>query len=199
MIRSRSNAHRTMKVTCIKDRGFVSHSRNGHSPVFSLVSLDSAIFHNESFRLCDKINNFHTMKRNQTTGRGVVPRKREKEEEEGGQGEEEEENKSPPSNESHLISVNYFITLNSVRLYHLPSLAYRGGIWEVQTPPKFRSFDKAEPNSLFRRKYEYIRNNLIRIRVSLICKLRGTPDYGLPPQDPRSLCPLGTPLLASVQ
>jgi hypothetical protein len=41
-------------------------------------------------------------------------------------------------------------------------------------PPKFRSFDKAEPNSLFHGKY--IRNNLIRIRVSLICKLSGTPD-----------------------
>jgi hypothetical protein len=39
---------------------------------------------------------------------------------------------------------------------------------------KFRSFDKAEPNSQFRGKY--IRNNLIRIRGSLICKLSGTPD-----------------------
>jgi hypothetical protein len=44
----------------------------------------------------------------------------------------------------------------------------------VQTPPKFRSFDKAEPNSLFCGKY--ICNNLIRIWVSLICKLSGTPD-----------------------
>jgi hypothetical protein len=33
----------------------------------------------------------------------------------------------------------------------------RGGAWSVQTPPKFRSFDKAEPNSQFRGKY--IRNN----------------------------------------
>jgi hypothetical protein len=33
-------------------------------------------------------------------------------------------------------------------------------------PPKFRSFGKAEPNSQFRGKY--IRNNLIRIRVSPI-------------------------------
>jgi hypothetical protein len=41
-------------------------------------------------------------------------------------------------------------------------------------PPKFRSFDKAEPNSQFRGKY--IRNNLIRIRVSFICKLSVTPD-----------------------
>jgi hypothetical protein len=41
-------------------------------------------------------------------------------------------------------------------------------------PPKFQSFDKAEPNSSFRGKC--IRNNLIRIRVSLICKLSGNPD-----------------------
>jgi hypothetical protein len=41
-------------------------------------------------------------------------------------------------------------------------------------PPKFRSFDKAEPNSQFREKY--IHNNLIRIQVSLICKYSGTPD-----------------------
>jgi hypothetical protein len=40
--------------------------------------------------------------------------------------------------------------------------------------PKFRYFDKAEPNSQFRGKYT--RNNLMRIRVSLICKLSGTPD-----------------------
>jgi hypothetical protein len=37
---------------------------------------------------------------------------------------------------------------------------------------KFRSFDKAEPNSQFLGKY--IHSNLIRIRVSLICKLSGT-------------------------
>jgi hypothetical protein len=41
-------------------------------------------------------------------------------------------------------------------------------------PPKFRSFDKAEPNSKFRG--IYIRNNVIRIWVSLICKLIGPPD-----------------------
>jgi hypothetical protein len=46
----------------------------------------------------------------------------------------------------------------------------------VQTHPKFRSCDKADPNTLFHGKY--IRNNLIRIRVSLICKLSGTPDQG---------------------
>jgi hypothetical protein len=40
--------------------------------------------------------------------------------------------------------------------------------------PKFRRFDKAEPNSLFRGKY--MRNNVIRIWISLICKLSGTPD-----------------------
>jgi hypothetical protein len=41
-------------------------------------------------------------------------------------------------------------------------------------PPKFRSFDKAEPNSQLRGKY--IRNKLIRIWVLLIFKLSGTPD-----------------------
>jgi hypothetical protein len=54
----------------------------------------------------------------------------------------------------------------------------QGGEFEgVQTPslaPKFRSFDKAEPNSQFRG--IYIRNNLIRIRVSLLCKLSEAPD-----------------------
>jgi hypothetical protein len=50
------------------------------------------------------------------------------------------------------------------------------GVWGVQTPPppKFRSFDKAEPNSQFCGKY--IHNNLMQIRVSLIQKLSGTPD-----------------------
>jgi hypothetical protein len=47
-----------------------------------------------------------------------------------------------------------------------------GGFYPL--PPKFRSFDKAEPNSHFRGKY--IRNNLIRIRGSLIRKVSGTPD-----------------------
>jgi hypothetical protein len=56
-------------------------------------------------------------------------------------------------------------------------------------PPKFRSFDKAKPNSLFRGKY--VRNNLIRIRVSHICKLSRTLTRGLPPQIPvlSALCP----------
>jgi hypothetical protein len=54
-------------------------------------------------------------------------------------------------------------------------MAYRGGVWGSNPlTPKFGSFDKAEPNSQFRG--IYIRNNLIRIRVSLICKLSGTPD-----------------------
>jgi hypothetical protein len=41
-------------------------------------------------------------------------------------------------------------------------------------PRKFRSFDKAKPNFKFRGKF--IRNNLIRIRVSLICKFSGAPE-----------------------
>jgi hypothetical protein len=61
-----------------------------------------------------------------------------------------------------------------------------GGEVGVSNPhPKFRSFDKAVPNSQFRSKY--IRNNLI-IRVSLICKLSRTPDYGAAvPRSPFSL------------
>ena len=42
----------------------------------------------------------------------------------------------------------------------------RGGLGCSNPPQKFRSFDKAEPNSQFRGKY--IRNNLTRIRLSLI-------------------------------
>jgi hypothetical protein len=44
-------------------------------------------------------------------------------------------------------------------------VTYLGGVGGVQPPPppKFRSFDKGQPNSQFRGKY--IRNNLIRIRV----------------------------------
>ena len=45
------------------------------------------------------------------------------------------------------------------------AVAYRGGGFKPP-PPKFRSFDKAEPNSQFCGKY--IRNNLTRIRLSLI-------------------------------
>jgi hypothetical protein len=55
-------------------------------------------------------------------------------------------------------------------------VAYRGGVISTSHPPKFRSFAKAEPNSQFRE--IYIRNNLIRIWVSFICKLSGTPDQG---------------------
>jgi hypothetical protein len=57
-------------------------------------------------------------------------------------------------------------------------------------PPKFRSYDKAESNSQFRRKY--VCNSLIRIRGSLICKLSGTPDYGATAPDPRFLCLLSS-------
>jgi hypothetical protein len=50
------------------------------------------------------------------------------------------------------------------------------GVWGVKPlpPSKFRSFAKAEPNSQFRG--IYIRNNLIRIGVSFICKLSENPD-----------------------
>jgi hypothetical protein len=66
-----------------------------------------------------------------------------------------------------------------------------GGRVPTRPPsPKLRSFDKAEPNSQVRGKY--IRNNLIRIRVSIIYQLSGTPDQGAAaPQIPvlSALCP----------
>jgi hypothetical protein len=54
-----------------------------------------------------------------------------------------------------------------------PQVQWRTDGGRFNPHPKLQSFDKAEPNSHFRGKY--IRN-LIRIRVSLICKLSGTPD-----------------------
>jgi hypothetical protein len=60
------------------------------------------------------------------------------------------------------------------RCVGLTAVTYRGGLG-VQTPaPKFRSFEKAVPNSQFRGKY--IRNSLIIIQVSFISKINGTPD-----------------------
>jgi hypothetical protein len=80
----------------------------------------------------------------------------------------------------------WWVLLNS-EINHRQGLT-AGGVWGVQTPPPPRNSEvlTAELNSLFRGKY--IRNNLIRIGVSLICKLSGTPDYGYRP-DPLSLCP----------
>jgi hypothetical protein len=43
----------------------------------------------------------------------------------------------------------------------------------IHPHPEILKLLKAEPNSLFRGKY-----NLIRIRVSLICKFNGNPDLG---------------------
>ena len=52
-------------------------------------------------------------------------------------------------------------------LRELSSGVPRGGGWVVQTPhPEIPKFLEAEPNSQFRGKY--IRNNLTRIRLSLI-------------------------------
>jgi hypothetical protein len=58
------------------------------------------------------------------------------------------------------------------------------------TLPELRSFHKARPNSQFRVKY--IRNNLIRLRISLTWNLSGTPEYG--PTAPRSPFSLPTVL-----
>jgi hypothetical protein len=48
---------------------------------------------------------------------------------------------------------------------------YRGGGLYIQTPPEFRIFEKAEPNSKVCGRN--VPKNLIEIRVSLICKLSG--------------------------
>jgi hypothetical protein len=60
----------------------------------------------------------------------------------------------------------------------------------VLISPKFRSFDKAEPISQFCEKCMHKKQ--IRILVSLICKLSGTPEYGATAPDLRSLCPLSS-------
>jgi hypothetical protein len=70
-----------------------------------------------------------------------------------------------------------FWSKHIVRISGIP-MGGGGGVWGFQTPPKFHTFDKGEPNSQFRGKY--IHNNLIRIRVSLICKLSGTPTATAP-------------------
>ena len=67
---------------------------------------------------------------------------------------------------------------------HYQPVAYRRGGFGVfkPPPPKFRRFDKAEPNSQFRGKY--IRNNLTRIRLSLIflsCFVKSPPRHLWPP------------------
>jgi hypothetical protein len=66
-----------------------------------------------------------------------------------------------------------------IRLVSFKAGTAHRGVWEqwhtegegLNPPSKFRSFDKAEPNSQFHGKY-----NLIRIQVSPICKLSRTPD-----------------------
>jgi hypothetical protein len=62
-------------------------------------------------------------------------------------------------------------------IFSLVVLQWRteGGLGDSNPlPPKYKSFDKAEPNSQVLGKY--IHNNLIRTKVSLICKFSGTPE-----------------------
>ena len=59
------------------------------------------------------------------------------------------------------------------------AVAYRGGGLNTP-PPKFRSFDKVQPNSQFRGKY--IRNNLTRVRLSWVVSWKALPDSYDPPQ-----------------
>jgi hypothetical protein len=75
-----------------------------------------------------------------------------------------------------------YVTINYTYCCGVP----KGGLGGSTPLPKFRSFAKAEPNSQFRG--IYLRNNLIRIWVSFICKLSGTLDYGaIVPRSPFSL------------
>jgi hypothetical protein len=75
-----------------------------------------------------------------------------------------------PSSTCPYIPITFAVPYGIPHRGH--SVAYRGGVGF--NPPKFRSFGKAKPNSQFRGKY--IRNNIIRMRVLLICKLSGTTD-----------------------
>jgi hypothetical protein len=61
-----------------------------------------------------------------------------------------------------------FIGLFILSPFRPLSVAYRGGLWGSTPPPspKFRSFEKAVPNSQLRGIYLYIPNNLIGIWVS---------------------------------
>jgi hypothetical protein len=80
---------------------------------------------------------------------------------------------SPNIGSTTFLKCQYKCTLSLDRfLYHWRT---QGGVWGFKPPPpKFRSFEKAWPNSQFRG--IYICNNLIRIRVSLIYKLSETPN-----------------------
>jgi hypothetical protein len=67
-----------------------------------------------------------------------------------------------------------------IKIHPLRAVEYqRGGLWGSTPPPsphppKFRNFPKAEPNYQFRG--VYLRNNVIRMWVSFICKLCGAPE-----------------------
>jgi hypothetical protein len=78
-------------------------------------------------------------------------------------------------NKDLLPGKSNYVSLHAFRLIdpgqQVSGVPRRGGL-ECSTPtPIFLSFDKAEPNSQFHGMY--ICNSLIR--VSLICKLSGTP------------------------
>jgi hypothetical protein len=89
-----------------------------------------------------------------------------------------------------FVSLEYVMWIKSWNREVEGSGVPRGWVVQPPPPPKFRGFDKAAPNSQFGGKY--IRNNLIRIRTSPICKLSGTPDKVLPPPNPRFFFPLSS-------
>jgi hypothetical protein len=70
-----------------------------------------------------------------------------------------------PRTETHIFFLYEFIDVQSLVLMQWRTKGVLGG-FKHPLPPKLRSFARAEPNSLFRG--IYIRNNLIRIWVSLI-------------------------------
>jgi hypothetical protein len=99
------------------------------------------------------------------------------------------------NNDSHTLDLSNSDPFSKIRIIikHFTSVAYRGGggVLRGSNPPspKFQSFDKVELKFQFHGKYSC--NNLIRIWVSLICKLSRTPK-GLPLPHPHSLCPLSS-------
>jgi hypothetical protein len=64
------------------------------------------------------------------------------------------------------------------------------GVWGVQTPPPEISPKFWQSRAEFPVPWKIDLKNLITIRVSPICKLGGTPDWGVTAPDPCSVCPL---------
>jgi hypothetical protein len=79
-----------------------------------------------------------------------------------------------PSNTTRVSFIGMLKCFYNSNMFQPVAYREKGSLGVQHPPPKFRSFDKAEPNSQFRGKYTL--NNLVRIRGSHFCKLSGTPD-----------------------